>query len=152
EPGRACSRAPKCGVDYQSRISGPLLDRIDLQVETPTIPAAELARLPSGETSAAVRARVADARSRQTERFAAMGLPLRLNADAEGEALDHAARLDDAARDLLALAAEKLQLSARGLARVMRIARTIADLAGEPDVHRPHVAEAAGYRRAALVH
>ena len=152
EPGRACSRAPRCGVDYQSRISGPLLDRIDLQVETPTIPAAELARLPAGESTAQVRARVTVARRRQRDRYDALGLQISLNAEVEGEALDRSAGLDAAARDLLALAAEKLQLSARGLARVLRIARTIADLAGEEYVRRPHVAEAAGYRRAALVH
>lgn len=152
EPGRACSRAPKCGVDYQARISGPLLDRIDLQVETPAIPASELARLPVGETTAQVRARVSTARELQRERYAAMHVPATVNADAEGEALERSAGLDAAARDLLSLAADKLRLSHRGVVRVLRIARSIADLAGEDAVRRPHVAEAAGYRRAALAH
>jgi magnesium chelatase family protein len=149
-PGRACSRAPKCGIDYQSRISGPLLDRIDLVVETPPVPAAELARLPAGEASAAVAARVARAREIQAERYRGMGVPIRLNAQAEGELLESAAELDAEARDLLARAAEKLGLSARGMSRVLRIARTLADLLGLGPVGRAQVAEAAGYRRAAM--
>jgi magnesium chelatase family protein len=149
-PGRACSRAPKCAIDYQSRISGPLLDRIDLLVETPAIPATELARLPAGESSAQVASRVARAREVQRERYATMGLPIRLNAQAEGEALEAAARMDADARDLLARAAEKLGLSARGMSRVLRIARTLADLLDLDAVGRAQIAEAAGYRRAAL--
>ena len=147
-PGRACSRAPRCGQDYQSKISGPLLDRIDLLVETPSIPAAELGRLPAGETSARVASRVAEARLRQAERFQALGSALRLNAHAEGELLEEAARLTPDARALLGQAAEKLDLSARGMSRALRLARTIADLAGEDDLRRPHVAEAVSYRRA----
>ncbi|MGM0584302.1 MAG: YifB family Mg chelatase-like AAA ATPase [Pseudomonadota bacterium] len=149
-PGRACSRAPKCAIDYQSRISGPLLDRIDLLVETPTIPASELARLPAGEPSTAVAERVATAREMQRARYEDMGLPIRLNALADGETLEEAARLDGEARDLLARAAEKLALSARGMSRVLRIARTLADLAGLEAVGRAQIAEAAGYRRAAM--
>ena len=152
DPGRACSRAPRCGIDYQGRLSGPLLDRIDLQVETPAIPAAELARLPPGEPSAPVAARVAAARERQRARCGTLGLPARLNAELEGEALEAAAAMDAEARTLLGRAAEKLGLSARGMSRVLRLARTIADLAGDATVRRPHLAEAAGYRRAALLH
>ncbi len=151
-PGRACSRAPKCAIDYQAKISGPLLDRIDLLVETPAIPAAELNRLPAGEPSAPVAARVAAARRLQSSRFAALGLSIRLNAEAEGEALDQIAQLDEEARDLLGRAAEKLGLSARGMSRALRIARTIADLEGCEAVLRRHVAEAVGYRRAVVVH
>ena len=152
DPGRACSRAPRCGIDYQARISGPLLDRIDLQVETPTIPASELARLPPGEPSAAVAVRVAAARARQRARFEAMGVEARLNAEIEGEVLEAATALDAEARALLGMAADRLGLSGRGLARVMRLARTIADLEGEDRVGRAHLAEAVGYRRAALLH
>ena len=126
------------------------MDRIDLQVETPPIPARELAQLPAGEPSAAVAVRVAAARARQEERFAAMGLDERLNARVEGRTLEEAAALDTEARDLLGRAAETLELSARGMVRVLRLARTIADLEGEAAVRRPHVAEAANFRRAPL--
>lgn len=143
DPGRACARAPRCGEDYLARLSGPLLDRIDLRVETPAMRASEVARLPPGEPSAAVAARVAAARDRQAERWRAPGF---LNAQADGQALEDAAAMDASARDLLGLAADKLDLSMRGLMRVLRVARTIADLAGEPAVRRPHIAEAAGFR------
>ena len=148
QPGRACSRAPRCGADYQQRLSGPLLDRIDLVVETPEIPASELARLPAGEPSAPVARRVAAARARQSARFEEMGLAIRLNAQAEGEALEQAAAMDGEARDLLGRASEKLGLSARGMSRALRLARTLADLDGEDAVRRPHVAEAVSYRQA----
>ncbi|MAS43994.1 magnesium chelatase family protein [Albimonas donghaensis] len=148
QPGRACSRAPRCGSDYQQRLSGPLLDRIDLVVETPEIPGSELARLPAGEASAPVAARVADARARQAERFAGMGLAIRLNSQAEGEALEDAAAMDEDARELLGRAAERLGLSARGMSRALRLARTLADLEGAADVRRGHVAEAVSYRQA----
>ena len=150
QAGRACNRAPKCGVDYQSRISGPLLDRIDLQVETPPIPPAELQRLPPGEATGPIRARVVAARARQTERCRRLGLPETLNAHLEGETLERAAAAEPAATELLGRAAEKLDLSARGTSRVLRLARTIADLDGADGVARRHVAEAAGYRRAPL--
>lgn len=148
QPGRACARAPRCGADYQQRLSGPLLDRIDLVVETPEIPAMELARLPAGEASAPIAARVAAARGRQAERFEAMGLPIRLNAQAEGNALESAAAMDGEARELLGRAADKLGLSARGMSRALRLARTLADLEGAPGVRRIHVAEAMSYRQA----
>ncbi len=151
-PGRACSRAPKCALDYQAKISGPLLDRIDLLVETPAIPAAELNRLPPGEPTAPVAARVAAARKLQTARFAALGLPIRLNAEAEGEALDRICEMDEDARDLLGRAAEKLGLSARGMSRALRIARTVADLEECERVLRRHIAEAVGFRRAIVAH
>ncbi|WP_339951103.1 YifB family Mg chelatase-like AAA ATPase [uncultured Albimonas sp.] len=146
-PGRACSRAPKCGADYQAKISGPLLDRIDLVVETPATSAADLIRLPKGEPSAAVAERVARARDVQSDRYRSLGAPVRLNAQAEGSTLETAAEMDAEAQDLLGRAAEKLQLSARGHSRAIRIARTIADLDDAPRVLRPHVAEAIGYRR-----
>ncbi|MDF2231061.1 YifB family Mg chelatase-like AAA ATPase [Albimonas sp. CAU 1670] len=147
-PGKACSRAPKCGADYQAKLSGPLLDRIDLVVETPATPAAELHRLPNGEPSAAVAERVARARRTQAERYERLGAAVRLNAQAEGSVLEAAAEMDAEAQELLGRAAEKLQLSARAHSRAIRIARTIADLEATAQVRRPHVAEAVSYRRA----
>ena len=147
DAAKACSRAPKCGEDYIGRLSGPLLDRIDLQVETPRISASQLARLPHGEPSAAVAERVAAARDRQATRWADREDGF-LNAHADGRMLEDAAGMDQDTRDLLGKAADKLDLSARGLTRVIRLARTIADLGGEARVARPHIAEAVGYRGA----
>lgn len=150
DPAQACSRAPGCGLDYQARVSGPLLDRIDIRIETPAVPPAELSRAPRGEPSADVAARVAAARARQRARYAAMGLTIATNAEADGEALAPSAP-DAEGRALLDAAAEKLRLSARGYHRALRLARTIADLEGADTVRRPHVAEAVGYRGAPLV-
>jgi magnesium chelatase family protein len=148
DPSQACSRAPKCAGDYQSRISGPLFDRIDLHVEVAGVTASDLALPPPAEGSAAVAARVAKARVLQRERYA--GETVRTNAEAEGELLDRVATPDAAGKKLLAEAAERMKLSARGYHRVLRVARTIADLAGEAGVFRPHVAEALSYRRITL--
>lgn len=147
DAAKACSRAPKCGEDYLSRLSGPLLDRIDLQIETPRISASQLARLPHGEPSAVVAERVAAARDIQAARWQDNEDGF-LNAHADGRMLEDAAGMDADTRDLLGRAADKLDLSARGLTRVTRLARTIADLGGEPHVTRPHIAEAVGYRGA----
>ena len=148
DPARACSRAPKCGLDYQARLSGPLLDRIDLQIDTPAVTPADLALPPAKEGSAEVAHRVAAARARQAERYRGAGV--RLNSEADGELLDAAAALENDARALLTQAAEAMRLTARGYRRVLRVARTIADLAGEERVRPPHVAEAAGYRGTTL--
>ncbi len=150
DPAQGCGRAPKCAIDYQSRISGPIFDRIDLHVDVPAATPAELARLSTGESSADVAVRVAAARARQDARFAAytdLPRPVRTNADAEGELLEEIAILAPDARALLMQAAEKMKLSARGYHRVLRVARTIADLAGSDEIGRLHVAEAVGYRR-----
>ena len=151
-PGRgACGRAPRCQTDYQGRISGPLMDRIDLQVEVPPVTAADLALPPPAEGTAEAAARVATARGLQAERAAKAegGEGARLNARAEGDFLEKAAALDEPARALLARAAEAGGLSARGWTRTLRLARTIADLEGSDAVRRVHVAEALIYRRVA---
>jgi magnesium chelatase family protein len=147
DPALACSRAPRCAADYQAKISGPLLDRIDLHVEVAGVAAADLVLPPPAEGSAEVRARVQAARQIQTDRYAAHGV--RTNAEADGELLDAVATPDEPGRRLLAQAAEAMRLSARGFHRVLRVARTIADLAGSEGVGRVQVAEALSYRRVA---
>ena len=152
DPALACSRAPGCGLDYQARLSGPLLDRIDIQIETPAVSPGDLARAPAGEATASVAARVAEARARQAERYRRAGrAEVRVNAAADGALLDAVATPDPAGAELLDRAAERLRLTARGYRRAMRLARTIADLEGAAAVGRAHVAEAVGYRRAPLV-
>jgi len=148
DPALACSKAPRCAADYQKRISGPLFDRIDLTIEVPALDLADL-RLPvPGEGSAEIGARVAAARTVQAERFEALGHPeIRLNATAEGELLDKVVALESAAADLLGRAMERLRLSARGYHRVLRVARTIADLSGAESVAKVHIAEALSFRR-----
>lgn len=150
DPSLACSRAPNCGLDYQGRISGPLLDRLDVQIELPAVTPRDLSDAPKGEPSAPVAARVAAARRRQTERYQGVTPQTRTNATLSGELLEEVAGPDSEGRDLLDTAAEKLRLTARGYHRVMRLARTIADLEGSATVRRPHIAEAVGYRRAPL--
>jgi len=147
DPAQACSRAPKCAGDYQQRISGPLFDRIDLHVEVPAVKAADLSLPPPAEGSAEVAARVAAAREVQRARYEGQGLAT--NAEADGELLEAVAAPDAAGRALLTEAAERLKLSARGYHRVLRVARTLADLAGSEGVRRLHVAEALSYRRIA---
>ncbi len=149
DPAQACNRAPRCGGDYQSRISGPLYDRIDLHVDVPAVSAADLSLPAPRESSADVAARVAAARARQAARYE--GQNITTNAEAEGEALNDGALLEPAARTLLAEAADRMRLSARGYTRALRVARTIADLAGIEATGRAHVAEALSYRRLAIV-
>lgn len=149
-PGRgACGRAPRCQSDYQRRISGPLMDRIDLQVEVPPVTAADLALPAPAEGTKEAAARVLAARELQVARAKAHGLtgPDALNAQASGERLDAACALDAPARALLSAAAEAGGLTARGWTRTLRLARTIADLEGAEAVRRVHVAEALIYRR-----
>jgi len=146
DPALACARAPRCAADYQARLSGPLLDRIDLTVEVDPVSAADLSLPPPAEGSAEVAARVAVARDRQRARYAGAA---RSNAEIDGPLLEAHASPDEAGRALLLQAAEALRLTARGYTRVLRVARTIADLAGADEIGRVHVAEALSYRRRA---
>ncbi len=140
DASRECGRAPRCAEDYQNRISGPVVDRIDLTVEVQPASAAELARAPAGEPSAAVAARVARARAAQRARHGEDGPAS--NAEADSREVEMAAE----AHSLAEQAMEKLRLSPRGYTRVLRVGRTIADLAGAKVVQRPHVAEALAFR------
>jgi magnesium chelatase family protein len=145
DPALACSRAPRCAADYQSKVSGPLLDRIDLHVEVDPVSASDLALPPPAEDSADVAKRVAAARAIQTGRKGETGA--RTNAELDGDALEKFATADEPGRKLLMQAAEAMRLSARGYTRMRRVARTIADLAGAEQVGRIHIAEALSYRR-----
>ena len=140
DAGRGCGRAPRCGEDYRHRVSGPVLDRIDLAVDVQPVTAAELSHAPAGESSAVIAARVAVARATQADRYGADG-PV-CNAEADGDRIQLVAD----AQTLLEQAMDRLRLSGRGYVRTKRVARTIADLAGAEIVGRMHVAEALAYR------
>jgi magnesium chelatase family protein len=149
DPGFACRRGPnlRCAADYQSRLSGPLLDRIDLTIEVPAVTAADLILPPPAEGSREVAARVARARTAQAERYAALKLAhVRTNAQVQGPVLEEVARPDASGLALLRDAADAMALSARGYHRVLRVARTLADLDGAEKVGRMHIAEALSYR------
>ena len=149
DPGFACKRGPnlRCAAEYQSRLSGPLLDRIDLHIEVPAVTAADLILPPPSEGSREVAARVARARDIQAERFAARGLAgVLTNAQASGPLLEEVAQADGSGMALLRDAADSMHLSARGYHRVLRVARTLADLDGAAKVGRVHLAEALSYR------
>lgn len=147
-PGYSCRRGPNCAAEYQERISGPLLDRFDLTVEVPAVSAVDLigARA-AAESSAAVARRVATARAVQSERYSELGLDASTtNATAPAAIVDDIAAPDAAGLALLKQAAERFNLSARGYHRVLKVARTLADLDGVDGVSRMHVGEALAYR------
>jgi magnesium chelatase family protein len=145
DPALACARAPRCAADYQAKVSGPLLDRIDLHIDVQAVSAVDLVLPPPAEGSAEVASRVRAARDIQIQRYQGQGV--RTNAEADGDVLDRAATPDEPGRKLLAQAAEAMRLSARGYHRVLRVSRTIADLAASEGVTRIHIAEALSYRR-----
>lgn len=145
DPARACNRAPNCAMDYQSRISGPLFDRIDIAIEVPEVATLDMLSTPKGEPSAVVALRVAAARARQKQRYT--GLSIRTNAEASGDLLHQVAAPDVKGLALLAQATEKFRLSMRGYTRVLRVARTVADLEGAEAVKQQHIAEALTYRQ-----
>jgi magnesium chelatase family protein len=148
-PGQACRRGPRCAAEYQARLSGPFLDRIDLRIEVPQVSAADLVLPAPTEGSGEVRVRVTAARQRQRARFVAAGGPaarLHTNAECSGRLLEDLAMPDADGMALMRRAAETLGLSARGFHRTIKVARTIADLDGADTVGRSHVAEALSYR------
>jgi len=149
DPGFACRRGPnpRCAAEYQTRLSGPLLDRIDLNIEVPAVTAADLILPPPAEGSREVAARVARARVIQAERYSALGLPgITTNSAAPANVLEDVAKPDHTGLALLRDAADAMRLSARGYHRVLRVARTLADLDGAEKVGRVHLAEALSYR------
>jgi magnesium chelatase family protein len=147
DPARACPKVPGCGEDYLGRISGPLMDRIDLRLEVPPVSYQDLDLPADGDSSAQIAKRVAAARALQTQRFADQP-KVQSNADMQGKLLEEMTAPNAESRMLLAKAAEKFGLTARGYHRVLRVARTIADLDQCQTVERPHIAEAIGYRLA----
>ncbi len=153
DPEQACSRAPRCAEDYQRKLSGPLLDRIDMHIQVPNVSVADLDLPPATEGSEEVAGRVARARAVQRRRYDDLSpedggeITVRMNAHADGKMLEAVATPDDAGRALLRQASERMHLSARGYHRVLRVARTLADLEQSKGVHRVHVAEALSYRR-----
>ncbi|MFY9628084.1 MAG: YifB family Mg chelatase-like AAA ATPase [Methylocystis sp.] len=149
DPGFACKRQPneRCAAQYQGRLSGPLLDRFDLQIEVPAITAADLVLPPPTEGSREVAARVAAAREMQRARYAALGREnVATNAAAPANLIESVVSLDGSGTALIRDASERFALSARGFHRVLKLARTIADLEGAESVSRRHLAEALSYR------
>ena len=145
DPARSCARVPICGEEYLGRISGPLMDRFDLRVEVPPVAFRDLDLPESGDSSSVVADRVAAARAIQTRRFDGIE-GVRVNADAEGQLLEQIATPDTGGRDLLLRVAQRFGLTARGYHRVLRVARTLADLDGADKIGRLHLAEALSYR------
>jgi magnesium chelatase family protein len=148
DAGRACNKAPRCAVDYQAKISGPLLDRIDIHIEMPAVDTLSMLSQSEGESSKAVAKRIADVRNIQLQRYEKLGMPhIRTNASVTGDALTKTAPLAEKARLLLEEATRHMQLSMRGYTRILRVARTIADLERCEILEKQHIAEAVSYRK-----
>lgn len=149
DPAQACGKAPKCVLEYQSRISGPVFDRIDIHIDVPAVSPYDLSSTSYRENSATIALRIDRARSIQNERLKALNAPENIltNSDTDGDLLMRIANMDDLAQSALNSVAEKMKLSARGYHRVIRVARTIADLSGSDSIKKQHIMEAAGYRR-----
>lgn len=149
EPGHRCARGPRCQSDYQARLSGPMLDRIDLRIDVPAVTASDLIGRGSSEPSASVAQRVECARQIQAERYAALGIDgVTTNASCPTALIEEVAGADASGLALLRDASEKLGFSARAYHRVLKVARTLADLDGAEAVKRIHLAEAISYRMA----
>jgi len=149
EPGHQCARGPRCQADYQARLSGPLLDRIDIRIEVPAVSAADLITTSRSESSATVAQRVRLARDIQRERYRALKLPEHTtNARCSAALIEDVAKPDAAGIALLQEASDKMGLSARAYHRVLKVARTLADLDGKPQPGRIHLAEAISFRMA----
>ena len=146
EPGHSCKRGDRCASDYQARISGPLMDRIDIKVEVPAVSAADLINRSPGEFSKTVAERVANARDLQQKRLSAHGLECRINADMSAKETEDLVDLDPSAQVLLNKAAENLRFSARAYHRILKVSRTIADLGQSDVINQEHLAEAIAYR------
>lgn len=146
EPGHVCRRGPRCAIEYQGRVSGPFLDRIDLRIEVPSVTASDLLAPGKAETSASVATRVARARDIQRQRYQALGLGECSNARLPAGLVDEVTSIDAVGRNFLTDAANALSLSARGYHRVLKLGRTLADLDGSGPVTRLHLAEALSLR------
>ncbi len=148
QKGQECAKAPKCAVEYMSKISGPLLDRIDIHVSVPPVSPWDIFEKEKGESSAVILERVKQARKMAEERFRSFKVTnLLTNSQLSGDLLEDAVNLEPEARELLVRFADKIKLSARGFHRVLKVARTIADLQNEKNVLKMHVAEALNYRQ-----
>jgi len=146
-PGHTCRRGAACAADYQGRVSGPFLDRIDLRIDVPAVSAADMIGPATAEPSSAVAARVEKARETQRQRFLERGHPeIFTNAAASAALIEAVVNPDKESQTLLLQASERFSLSARAYHRVLKVARTLADLAGVEKVGRPHIAEALSYR------
>ena len=150
-----CTKAPRCGGDYQSKISGPMFDRIDVTIDVPAVQVADLQSDTPSETSETVAKRVLKARQIQEERYRTLNVPYTVNAYANGDVLEQVATMDDKAKAFLAQVTDKMKLSARAYHRVIRLARTIADLEAvngqiAEKLTKNHIAEALSYRRSAF--
>ena len=151
-PGHECARAPKCAQEYQSKISGPLLDRIDIQIDVPLVAPWELAELSGKETSSTIRSRVEKAVLYGQERLKDRQEKAVQNAFLDSRLLEQTAPMSDDAKTFLVTSAQKLMLSGRGYHRVIRLARTIADLEYQDVIQKYHIAEALSFRRPAYGH
>ncbi len=145
DASRACNKAPKCAVDYQSKLSGPLLDRIDIHVEVPAIRPSDVYKSNVSENTQTIAKRVQNARKIQSERYKGKGCAL--NAMADGEVLLHVAQPDNKGKEILEKAIDQMGLSMRGHNRILRVARTIADMQAEESVSYNHIVEALSYRQ-----
>lgn len=147
EPGRTCARGPRCKTDYQARISGPLMDRIDLRIDVPAVTAMDLIKPQTAEKSSTIAKRVFNSRNMQIERYLKLGHPeVTINARCPTALIEQVANMDKGGSALLTEAAEKMLFSARAYHRVLKVARTLADLDHSEIVSRIHLAEAISYR------